>query len=200
MEMMISEMPQCVIKGSNWNNPLSEEFSTAMRHPHPGRRDMAREADRRYIFVNADSVHCCKKAVKNISSSGVSKPGKKGGPTRRIWRVDPTTGKQQFLEWRMYREAWLQDRAVKGAGMFAPKVTRDHIVRGSHAQLKVNNSVQVHSSSFAKAVEVWDMPRGEAVELVKVMRMMDRYMDIMNSGTVRVPPRHIRYSFTFPWS
>jgi len=138
--------------------------------------------------------------VKNISSSGVSKPGKKGGPTRRIWRVDPTTGKQQFLEWRMYREAWLQDRAVKGAGMFAPKVTRDHIVRGSHAQLKVNNSVQVHSSSFAKAVEVWDMPRGEAVELVKVMRMMDRYMDIMNSGTVRVPPRHIRYSFTFPWS
>ena len=93
----------------------------------------------------------------------------------------------------MHREAWLQDRAVKGVGMFA-QVTRDHIIRGSHAQLKVNNSVQVHSSSFAKAVEVWDRPRGEAVELVKVMRMMDRYMDIINSRTVRVRPRHIRYS------
>jgi len=43
MEMMISEMPQCVIKGSNWNNPQSEVFSTAMRHPHPGRRAMARD-------------------------------------------------------------------------------------------------------------------------------------------------------------
>ena len=125
-EQMVSVGTQTVKAGSNWNND-STMFCTAMPHPHPGRRKRGAK-----ILIVPDYVHGMKKSVAVIHSSGTTK-----GKTRLVRKFDPITGKWQHLEWRQCYAAWVQDRMVKGAGMLAPKVTREHMLRSSSARLRV---------------------------------------------------------------
>jgi hypothetical protein len=172
-EQLTSVAPQTVPAGSNWNDD-STQFTVAMPHPHPGRRAAGGK-----VCAIPDYVHDMKKSVGNMESSGTTKC-----KTRLIRRFDEDTKTWQYSEWQQYYAAWAQDRLIKGAGMLAPKVRREHMVRSSHTRLRVKLSAQVHSWSFALCLETWDT-EGKATSTVQFMRMMDRFFDVCNSGTDR---------------